>query len=106
MSWANIAKLNIEKNIVEKVKKIDNVNKDEENINMTNEEYFYLTKGTHIIDQISDFKKEIPPWLLKKSSVYDIYDFFTKFIEMEDIEYETKQIYSDDDDIIEDKFDL
>ena len=87
MSWVNIIS---KKNTPIKKKEIIPIIDDSPPpvINMSNEEFFYLDKGTYICDELSDIKRESPPWLFSKCSVDDIYNFFSNYIITEDIEKE------------------
>ena len=65
---------------------------------LSNDEYFYLTKGSRILDYLFDIKKEAPPWLFSKITTYDLYEFLCSFIEFEDIESESIEAIIDSDD--------
>lgn len=93
MSWINILKQNIDVPIEPKTELVEtDQNTNDINPCMTNDEYFYLSQGSEFIDKLSEFKKEFPPWLLSKASVYDIYEFYLKFIVFQDVELEYRLI--------------
>lgn len=97
MSWATIVKKN--RNIVTKIEENKSITENtEKEFTISNDEYFYLTKGSKLLDYLFDVKKEAPPWLFSKIATYDFYEFWCSFIGFEDIESEYIENISESED--------
>lgn len=96
MSWLQITKKNM--NAVTKIEEENTiVEKEQKEITLTNDEYFYLTKGNKLMDLIFDLKREGPPWLFSKIPTETFYEFLCSFIEFQDIESESIEDTSESD---------